>query len=364
MGAPTAAPVVTIRETPEDFLVEEISLYPPSGEGNHTFLWVEKRDQGTEEVARALARFAGAAARDVGYAGRKDRRAIARQWFSVPALDPERALVFCAEGVRVLRAHRHPHKLRVGHLRGNRFTLRVRGVAAADVDPLRDRLAEIARRGFPNRFGRQRYGRDGDNPERARAIVASGRVPRNRRHFRFLLSALQSQVFDTALSERDEAIDRVERGDVAQVCESGGLFTVEDPDLDNERAARFEISCTGPIFGTRVMAPSGAPGARERELLARYEIPALLEQARGVRLRGGRRALRAALEAPALEIEPTALRLDFSLASGCYATVFLESLFEGPVNDAPRTDRYPMASTPNADSKARQVHPTTAKDHS
>ncbi len=323
-----------IRTHPEDFVVEEIPLYTPSGEGGHTFLWIEKCEWNTEDAVRELARYADVAPRAVGYAGRKDRRAVARQWISVPGLDPERAERFSHPRVRVLRALRHPHKLRVGQLRGNRFALRVvADTEDATAEALGGRLAELAARGFANRFGAQRYGREGDNAARARELLSTGRLPRNRRHARFLLSALQAEVFDAALSERELPPDRVEVGDVAQVCESGGCFTVEDVARESERAARFEISPTGPIFGTRAMTPRAAPGAREAALLERFSIPAVLDQARGIRLRGSRRPLRAKVESPELAVRPGAVDLRFSLASGCYATVFLEALFGEAVAD-------------------------------
>ncbi len=347
---PAAAEPTTprIRERVEDFRVEELPLYAPSGEGDHTFVWIEKRERSTEEVARALARLAGVAPREVGYAGRKDRRAVARQWLSVPGLDPARALAFEEEGIRVLEAARHGHKLRVGQLAGNRFELCVRGVGEdgeAAAAALRPRFDEIARRGFANRFGRQRYGRRGDNAAQARALLREGRRPRDRRHLRFLVSALQAEVFDTAIDARTLALDDVAAGEVAQVCESGGLFVVEDVARESERARRFEISATGPIFGTRVLAPTGEPGVREAALLAEAGVDEWIAKARGLRLRGGRRAVRAALGEPSLEAEPGSLRLRFTLASGVYATVFLEALFGGPIDDAPRPSRYPSGST-------------------
>ncbi len=332
-----------IRERLDDFIVEERALYTPTGEGEHTFLWVEKRDLSTEDVARALARYAGVGNRDVGYAGRKDRRAVARQWFSVPGLAPERALSFLAEGARVLRAHRHPHKLRVGQLAGNRFALCVRGVDPAVIPDVERRFREAARIGFPNRFGRQRYGRDGDNPERARAALAGGRRPRDRRHLRFLVSALQAQVFDAALAERPFALDEVAVGEIAQVRASGGLFLVEDAETESARARRFEISATGPLFGTRPLAPEGAPGQRERALFERFGVDEWLEKARGMRLRGGRRAVRAALAEPSLAFEGGVVQLGFFLAAGSYATVLLETLFGAPVDDAPRGASVPSS---------------------
>ena len=120
-----------IRVCPEDFVVDELPLYPCSGEGEHTFVRVEKRLRTTEQVARMLAREAGVRPRDVGYAGRKDRNAVTRQWLSVPGLEPDQALRLELPGVRVLEASRHGNKLRTGHLAGNVFAIRVRGVSTA-----------------------------------------------------------------------------------------------------------------------------------------------------------------------------------------------------------------------------------------
>ena len=104
---------------------------------------IEKRLRNTEEVARALARLAGVRPGDVGYAGRKDRVAVARQWLSVPDLDPERARSFEGEGFRVLEAVRHPHKLRTGQLRANHFELVVRELTPRQVERAAAGLAAL-----------------------------------------------------------------------------------------------------------------------------------------------------------------------------------------------------------------------------
>ncbi|MEE8580250.1 MAG: tRNA pseudouridine(13) synthase TruD, partial [Myxococcota bacterium] len=270
-------PVATHWPTsPEDFLVEEIPLYAPTGEGGHTFVRVEKRLRNTEEVVRMLARAAGVLPRDVGYAGRKDKLALARQWFSVPGLDTVSALGFDLPGVRVLEATRHPHKLRTGQLRGNRFELRLREVEAESRRRACQAALSVARLGFPNRFGPRRFGRDKANPDRARAwLRGEARIPsRDRRRSRFLLSALQAAVFNDVLERRPLPLDRLECGDLAVVHASGGIFEVEDPALETPRAAAFEISATGPIFGTRVPRPGGEVGAREDRALERRGIPA------------------------------------------------------------------------------------------
>ena len=317
------------RAEPEDFRVDEISLYSPSGEGGHTFLRVEKRLLTSEGLARQLAAAAGVPARDVGYAGRKDRMAVTTQWMSVPGLDPEKALNLSLEGARVLEAVRHPHKLRTGQLKGNRFSIRIRGVGEELEERARQSLAEMMTRGMPNRFGAQRFGRDGRNVAAGRAILAGERVLRDRRKARFLLSALQSEVFNRVLEARPLPLDVVEEGDVAQVVGSGGLFVVEDAGAENPRARAFEISATGPIFGSRMVSPAGSVAVREASIMESMGLPAAADLAppRGIRLPGGRRPFRVRPESPCLRREDDSLALEFGLPPGSYATVLLSELF-------------------------------------
>jgi len=317
-----------LAATPEDFVVDEIPLYPPSGEGGHTFVRVEKRLRTTEEVARALARLAGVRARDVGYAGRKDRVAVARQWLSVPGLDPRQALAAEIPGVRVLEALPHGHKLRTGQLRENRFELVVRDLSGTQVAQAELRMQGLVARGMPNRFGPQRFGRDGDNALRGRRLLA-GEVPgRDRRAARFWLSALQAEVFNCWLEERQEALDTVVEGEVAWIHASGACFVVEDAAADAPRAARFEISAAGPIVGTRTLPAIGAALEREQALLRRCGIPQPLTPPRGIRLRGARRPARVQPQEVSASPEAAdAVRLHFSLPPGSYATVLVDALF-------------------------------------
>lgn len=334
----------SMRNRPEDFVVHEEPLYPPSGEGKHTFLCVEKRGQTTEQIARALARAAGTSSREVGYAGRKDRHAVTRQWFSLPDVDPARALEFELPDARVLEAARHGHKLKTGHLRANHFEIVLRGERVGGLEQARARAAELHRRGFPNRYGTQRFGRDGDNADRAREILESGRVPRDRRAARFLVSALQSEVFNAVLDERIESYDGVELGDLARVEVSGGLFWVDDLARDTERAAAFEISATGPIFGTRMRQPTGSAWARELAVFERFgvPVPSALRLPKGIRALGTRRPLRVrpvGLAVSGLE-GGGGLQISCSLPSGAYVTVLLEALV-GAVTDASRRGNSP-----------------------
>lgn len=339
-GGPPAT--FTIRSRSEDFVVVEEPLYPPSGTGSHLFLEIEKRARTTEQVARELARRLAVDPRDVGYAGRKDRHAVTRQWFSVPGVEAPRALAVELEGARVLAAIPHEHKLRTGHLRANRFELALRSqtpVPASVVAALCARAEELVRRGLPNRFGEQRFGRAGDNAEAARAML-SGRLPaRDRRAARFLLSALQAEVFNAVLDERIMGYDDVRLGDLARVEESGGLFWVDDLERERERARRFLISATGPIFGTKVRSPRGEVAALEARVLERHGIPieGRLVLPRGLRAPGTRRPLRVRPDALALQPldDGPGLRLRCRLPAGSYVTVLVECLV-GSVVDAAR----------------------------
>lgn len=317
------------RVEPEDFRVDEIALYDPTGEGGHTFLRIEKRLLTSDGVARQLAAAVGVPARDVGYAGRKDRGAVTSQWMSVPGLDPDEALELDLKGVRVLEAMRHPHKLRTGQLRGNRFGILVRDVNPAVEERAREALDVIVARGMPNRFGAQRFGHGGRNAAIGRELLAGRRAARDRRKARFLLSALQSEVFNKVLADRPLPLDAVEEGDVAQVVESGGLFLVEDLEVENQRARDFEISATGPIFGTKMMAPALEVARREADTLSALGIPSAEDLAppRGIRLPGTRRAFRVRPREVSLVRQEGALLLEFVLPPGSYATVLLEELF-------------------------------------
>jgi tRNA pseudouridine13 synthase len=319
--------VARLRSVPEDFRVEEIPLYRPTGEGDHTFVRVEKRLRTTEDVARALARIAGARTRDVGYAGRKDRDAVATQWFSVPGLDPARARGIALPGVKVLEAVRHPHKLRTGQLRGNRFRIVVRDLDDRACASAARRLERSRHRGMPNRFGAQRFGRGGENVRRAQRLLRGEVAVADRRAARFLISALQAAVFNAALAARETPLDALEQGEIAMVHASGGCFVVEDLEREAPRAAAFEISATGPIFGTRVLEPRGEAAERERAAIEQLgAAPEKLHLPRGIKLRGARRPLRARPEDATAEPIEGGLDLRFSLPPGSYATVLLEEL--------------------------------------
>ncbi|MEM8964761.1 MAG: tRNA pseudouridine(13) synthase TruD, partial [Acidobacteriota bacterium] len=148
-----------IRSIPEEFFVEEIPHTTWSGDGPHTMLWIEKRLVNTHDIVKALSAATTIPPVEIGFAGRKDRNAVTRQWFSVPRIDPDQALALeLGTGVTVLDATRHAEKLRVGQLSGNRFELVVRDVDATVAEHAEQRLTSIREKGLINRFGSQRFG--------------------------------------------------------------------------------------------------------------------------------------------------------------------------------------------------------------
>jgi tRNA pseudouridine13 synthase len=319
------------KESPEDFVVDEVPAYEPSGSGEHVFVRFRKRLLTTEQAVARLARALGADDRAAGYAGMKDRVAVTTQTasFHLPiGVDAEQRLGgFRDDGVEVIWIRRSSGKLKPGHLLGNRFAVTLRGLSEAAQDEVRRGLEQARDRGVPNAFGPQRFGRDGDNPARALAWVAGDdKPPRNRRELRFVLSALQSYLFNEVLALRvqDGTWSAVLPGDVAKKHDTGGVFSVplDGPELAGAeaRAAAGSISATGPMFGAAMRWPEGAPRALEAGVLERAGLAPDRLRMLG---EGTRRALRVFMSDLAVEPVPDGLRVSFFLPKGVYATTVL-----------------------------------------
>jgi len=161
----------SIKQSPEDFLVEERPLYEPEGSGEHLFLWVEKRGISTFDVVRRIAEACGVSPRSIGYAGLKDVKAVARRYISVSGSNEDKVRGLAGDGFRVLDVKRNPRKLRVGHLAGNYFQVAVHGVEGSAVERARRVLGVLAARGVPNFYGPQRFGAQGRNVLVGRALL-------------------------------------------------------------------------------------------------------------------------------------------------------------------------------------------------
>ena len=273
MKASTGLPRGRIKDAPEDFVVEELPAYEASGTGDHLFVRFTKTGLTTDDAVKAIAGAAGVATRDVGVAGLKDKAGVTTQTISIPvprATAPgfeERLLAHSWPGIVIHEARRHGHKLKPGHLLGNRFTVVVRGIAHDRVDEVARGLDRAGHEGIPNAFGAQRFGRDKDNAEKALAwLTGRTRGPSDPRKKRFLWSALQSSLFNDVLARRvDDGTWRTPLlGDLLKKTDSGGLFECDDEVTDRARALRGEVSPTGPMFGAKMRAPGGKPGELER----------------------------------------------------------------------------------------------------
>lgn len=317
------------RAAPEDFVVEELPGFEPSGEGEHLLLTIEKRGMNTVHAARCLARWAGVPEHAVGYAGLKDRHAVTRQRFTVhlpKRVAPELAALESPE-LRVIGHAWHQRKLPRGALRGNRFELRLREVEG-DPAAIESRLGAIAAGGLPNYFGEQRFGRDGDNVESARRMFAGARVHREKRSI--YLSAARSALFNAVLAARVRAGDWASGrdGEVWMLDGSQSVFGPEPatPGLA-ARAARLDIHPTGPLWGRGELRCAGA--SRELELATLEAFADLRAGLEAAGLKQERRALRVRVAGLAWHWPaPGELALAFELPPGAYATGLLAELGE------------------------------------
>ncbi len=380
------------KETPSDFIVEEMPLYPCCGSGEHLYLWVEKRGISTSELINRLARGLHLKDTDIGYAGLKDSRALTRQWLSIPAAKQPHMDRLRLNNIRILDIQRHTNKLRLGHLAGNRFSIRLQQLKPGAAELAEAILEHLCRHGVPNRFGEQRYGVLGNSavlghlllrhdyakfcrellgdPEKishpgwkkAAMAYREGkidlaikelpgamhleqrllrdllqgktheqavyRLPKQR--LRFFLSALQSRYFDQLLDARISALGELRDGDIACKHINGACFLVAEAEREQPRADSFEISPTAPLFGHKVMLAASMPGAAETALLERAELTLnSWKPAAGLAMPGERRPLRVPLEQPAIVSTTDAgLTLEFALPKGSYATSVLFELMK------------------------------------
>jgi tRNA pseudouridine13 synthase len=319
----------TFRAQPEDFVVEEDLGFSASGTGQHVLLKVRKRDANTQWVAGQLASLCGCHPRDVGYAGLKDRRAIAIQWFTVPRSAQRPLEAWCEvrqPEFEVLEAAAHSRKLPRGALAGNRFIIRLRNIVASGGRlALEARLADIRQGGVPNYFGPQRFGRDGANLARVDEGLDALRPPERG----FVLSAARSLVFNAVLAARvtDGSWRRLESGDMANLDGRGSIFAVDA--LDDTLTARsnaLDIHPTGPLWGRGSPETRGRPHEVEVRIAAEFPEACALVAAAGMDQE--RRALRLAVRDLACDYEADDLVVRFRLTRGSFATTVLRELID------------------------------------
>jgi len=383
-GADAAQPAMALLPGSSHFIVGEDPAYVFSGVGEHLYVEIEKEGLTTDQVAEALAKATGRGPRDIGYAGRKDRWGITRQWFSIHFGEAERLsalpqLVSQSGRAEVLSHTRHGNKLRLGHLAGNRFRLGLGGVSA--LAPLAAGIQRLERDGIVNSFGRQRFGFGGATLEIARAWAGrdatatvqwivdpsgawrfgmelpagfrsgpEGRVLGALRHGasaeaalrgvgdqlrKLAASAAQSAVFNAIVAERQRLgiLHSARVGDLAMTVR-GAVFTVTDEELaaTNARAApgTLDARMTAPLPGATGIRPGPAVEAEERAWSAATGVDwAWFDEGQPLHSPGERRPVVISFRAAptiTLGADGAPTWLEFSLPSGAYATEVLAQL--------------------------------------
>ena len=350
-------------KAPEDFIVEELPLYEPTRTGTHTFFAIRKRNLSTLEAINRIARDLEVRTQQFGYAGLKDKNAVTTQVLSVEGVLPERVLRIEQPDIEILWAEQHPHKLRVGHLRGNRFQITLHDIPHDTLPLVEPVMERLATEGVPNRFGAQRFGNKNDSHLIGKALVKADwdavvrymltddalqvddtarrmrqelakkspekvvmRIPHRLR--KLYLSAYQAFLFNRILEMRTPCLEKLLEGDIAVKHDNGAPFLVADATIEQSRANAFEISPSGPIFGYKMRLPTGSALALETSLLedegVRFEA---FRKVVGIRLPGTRRPLRMPMQLPEeVAVNGEGVCLNFTLPAGGYATVVLEEL--------------------------------------
>lgn len=318
-----------LKQFPEDFFVDEIPAYEPSGAGEFLFLQIEKRGLSTPDLLEHIRSVLSLKPSDVTCAGRKDTSAVTRQYVSVPVVVSELIDRIETDQTRVLSAKRHTNRLKTGHHRGNRFRVVVRDAVPNATVLAEEIVAAIRESGFPNYFGDQRFGQTGTTDDAGFRLLRGERVRRmSRDRLRFTLSAVQSRLFNACLADRisDGLCRTVLAGDVMQVTASKGPFVVSDVAVEQARYDCHETVLSGPIYGPKMKQPQGVPGEREQAVLDRFELPReAFSRFRKLTL-GTRRPMVVLPNDLSVRNVEHGLEFSFSLPAGVYATSLMREL--------------------------------------
>ena len=324
IGEPVLA--CQVKKENADFQLSEQLGFGLSGDGEHDYLQIEKDGANTSWVASGLAKFASVAVSDVGFAGLKDRHAVARQWFSVRRPAGHRAdwLKLDLEGVRVVQVSCHRRKLRRGAHTGNEFRIALRNLTEAG-GGLRERLMQVRDTGVPNYFGEQRFGHNCGNLGLAGGLFAGQRLSRDKRSI--ALSAARSFLFNQILQERvmNGTWNTLLPGDCASLDGSSSFFSVAgvDNELDR-RSDELDIHPSGALWGAGDLQSSGNVAEDEETVVNRF--PELMHGLANERVQQARRALRVAVRSFTWERDGDTVWLRFFLTRGSFATAVLREI--------------------------------------
>jgi len=341
------------KQSPRDFVVEEIPLYEFSGEGEHLILLVRKKNLSTSEMIGQFARYLGIKNRDIGYAGLKDKHAMTKQYISIHKQYEEMLENFNVDGIKIISKFYHKNKLKIGHLKGNRFYIKIKKVNPTSALKIDEALKNISEVGMPNFFGYQRFGNDGDNHIIGEKLAKGDAKERNPRVKKLLINAYQSHRFNLWLSRRLEinslvssfSADELESllnmpnnevakmkaqkhpfklisGDIMEHYPKGKLFDYGSNENDLERFDAHDISVTGLLCGKKVKTSSDLAGEIEKDFddtinadgARRYAwiYPSEIE---------GR-----------FNAKEAQYEMNFTLPKGSYATVLIEEIAKRKIN--------------------------------
>ncbi len=274
---------VVFKQNKDDFVVTEIPLYEFSGEGEHLILKIRKKDLSTWDAIGIIANFLGCKTRDIGYAGLKDKNAMTVQSISLHKNYEEKLDSFEHPNIKILEKTYHNNKIKVGHLKGNKFFIRLKRVNLIDCKKIESALEQISTLGMPNYFGFQRFGVEGNNFEKGKAII-EGKLKEKKRDLKQMyINAYQSYLFNSWLSKRIEisklieafepkdiasrlnlsvlTVKRIKKqkhpfkiitGDLLSHYPYGKIFTIDDLETESEKFFNKDRVPTGLLAGKRV----------------------------------------------------------------------------------------------------------------
>ncbi len=324
-----------IRDRPEDFIVEEVPLYEPSGVGTHLYANITKKNQTTRDVQIELAKLFKLRTHNIGTAGLKDKNAVTTQTFSALIQNGMRAenatdLIESRLDVNVNWVSFHSNKLRAGHLIGNKFKITITGLrmpTSKAADKAWGIAELIHKHGVPNFYGEQRTGRTREKIRDGWEVLLGEKRIKDKWERKFLISVYQSYLCNRYLAERVNRglFDRLLQGDIAKKHDTGGIFWVSDVETDQPRYEVQEISFTAPMFGHKMSQPLGESAILEEEILAESEMS--MDVFKKAKITGTRRFGRLA---PRIDVAETSrgLQLSFMLPKGGYATTILREFMK------------------------------------
>jgi tRNA pseudouridine13 synthase len=342
------------KQSKNDFVVDEVQLYEFSGEGQHLILQVRKKELTTWDMVNILSNHLGIKSNQIGYAGLKDKNALTSQYISIPKTCEDKLKDFSHPQIKILSQTYHNNKIRVGHLKGNRFFIRIKRVIGVNRVKIESALAQIAQYGMPNYFGHQRFGNEQNNYIDGESIEKNLKKIRDKKRRMFLLNSYQSHLFNKWLSKRVEIskifdsftpneikeyfktsfdIDldiesiksiksqnhpfKILSGDIMNHYPFGRIFDVEDLESESKRFLERDITPTGPLIGKKSKLSKDIAYEFEKE----YEN--MISQVDGMR----RFAWIFPQDISSNYKEKEAwIEIGFYLPKGSYATVLIEEI--------------------------------------